>query len=94
MLQASPYLKVPKRFEEASMVYRGIQNLKGDPAPLKRKVESYVCSVKSYLALEEAAAKRQRSKQVTRLQETYLLNLRFSSKRSPTLIMSRKGKSN
>uniref|UniRef100_A0A803MBR9 Aminotransferase-like plant mobile domain-containing protein n=1 Tax=Chenopodium quinoa TaxID=63459 RepID=A0A803MBR9_CHEQI len=66
MLQASPYSEVPKRFEEASMVYRGIQNLKGDPAPLKRKVESYVCSVKSYLALEEAAAKRQRSEQVTR----------------------------
>uniref|UniRef100_A0A803NCY6 Uncharacterized protein n=1 Tax=Chenopodium quinoa TaxID=63459 RepID=A0A803NCY6_CHEQI len=42
MLQASPYLEVPKRFEEASMVYRGIQNLKGDLAPLKCKVESYV----------------------------------------------------
>uniref|UniRef100_A0A803LJ34 Uncharacterized protein n=1 Tax=Chenopodium quinoa TaxID=63459 RepID=A0A803LJ34_CHEQI len=48
------------------MVYRGIKNLKGDPARLKRKVEYYVCSVKSYLALEEAAAKRQRYKQVTR----------------------------
>uniref|UniRef100_A0A803M8C4 Aminotransferase-like plant mobile domain-containing protein n=1 Tax=Chenopodium quinoa TaxID=63459 RepID=A0A803M8C4_CHEQI len=56
----------PTAFEKASMVYRCIQNLKGDPAPLKRKVESYVCSVKSYLALEDAEAKRQRSEQVKR----------------------------
>uniref|UniRef100_A0A803ML19 Uncharacterized protein n=1 Tax=Chenopodium quinoa TaxID=63459 RepID=A0A803ML19_CHEQI len=66
MLQASPYLEVPKRFEEASMVYRGIQNLKGDPTPLNRKVESYVCSVKSYFYLEEVAVKRKKSEQVER----------------------------
>lgn len=66
LLQSTPFLEVTQRYEEASMVYKGIQQLRGDPSLLKRKVDSYVWSVKSYLALEEAAAKRQRSDQVER----------------------------
>ncbi|KNA23094.1 hypothetical protein SOVF_027810, partial [Spinacia oleracea] len=66
ILQSAPFPEVTQIYEEASMVYKGIQQLRGYPSLLKCKVDSYVLSVKYYLALEEAGAKRQRSEQVER----------------------------
>ncbi|KMS95416.1 hypothetical protein BVRB_008470 [Beta vulgaris subsp. vulgaris] len=64
MLQQSPFSEIEEKYAEARMVYKGIQNLKGDPRPLKHKVDSYFWSVKTYLALEAEVAGRQRSEQV------------------------------
>ena len=46
------------------MVYKGIRKLKGDPIPLKSQVDSYLWSVKSYLAFVAEIVGRQRSRQV------------------------------
>lgn len=62
-LRAAPLNEVAKKHEEALVLYEGIENLKGNPNPLKRKIESYVSAVKDHLALEEVASKCQRSEQ-------------------------------
>lgn len=58
-LRGASFHEVEKIYKEALMVYKAIENLKGNPVPLKCKVERYVSIVQSFIALDEVAAKRQ-----------------------------------
>lgn len=58
-LKKTPFDKISKRHDEASEVYKGIIYLKGDPTPLKCKVDRYCWAVKTYVALKSSMDGRQ-----------------------------------
>ncbi|KAL2900616.1 Protein MAIN-LIKE 2 [Bienertia sinuspersici] len=64
LLKQTPFDKVSDRHREAPQVYKAIRVMRGDPEPLKCKVDEYVWAVKSHLALKASLSDRRRSDQV------------------------------
>ncbi|KAK9715734.1 hypothetical protein RND81_06G186000 [Saponaria officinalis] len=64
-LKNASFSDVGKVAAQANESYQSIKHLKGDPTPLREKVDSYVGAVNAYLMVEQLAAVRRRGDDTT-----------------------------
>ena len=50
------FKEVEGKLQSATTIYKGIERLRGDPTPLKKKMEDYGSAVSAFLSLKKAAS--------------------------------------
>jgi len=55
-LKNAKFNEVEAKIQGASMIYKGIERLCGDPNSLRKKVEDYGSAVSAFLSLKKAAS--------------------------------------